>query len=496
MWDILVTTSGCDLYDRIQMRLTLVITTCLCMAMGMGWTGCDSPTTESTLTLQPPPEPDVDAGRLHPRILTVIEVAIDAVNDTPGDHSARLELAQLYHGNELPRQAAVTYRQAIALDHDAPRAWYGLSLLLESNGRINEAIDAIGTVIDMAPEYAPATWRHGYLLLDLGQFDEAKRAFERTLRIEPRNAAAIVGLSRTALATGRPALAAEHIETVRGYANSPYLDFLLGQAYRRLGRVDDAALLLANVQGVAPDFEDPWELEILDRGESTQARINRIDRLIDSAELLESMNATRAALKDEPDHMVLLNRLSHIQNAMGNHKASLRTLKRALRVDEHYAPTHLGLSYRYHAGDEIAKARAHAGRAIAINPNLARAHLQLGLMLILENDPHAAVESLGRAFALGVQDVPSRHQYAHALTRIGRFDDATRQYRLVLLLNRNDGRSWAGLADVQLLLNKVDEARESLLMGLACAPDSPHLKSIADAIDKRLGTASNRASGP
>lgn len=478
------------------MRLPLVITTCLFMAMGMGWTGCDSPTTESTATLSPPPEPDVDAGRLHPRILAAIQAGIDAVNIAPGDYAARLELARLYHGNELPQQAIITYRQAISLDRDAARAWYGLSLLLETSGRIDEAIEAIDHTIAAAPEYAPASWRRGYLLLDQGQFDEAGQAFEQTLRIEPRNAAARVGLCRTALAIGQPAMAAEHIETVREYANNPYLDFLLGQAYRRLGRVDDAALLLANVRGGPPDFEDPWKLEILDRGESTQARINRIDRLIDSASLLDAMNATRAALKDEPDHMVLLNRLSHVQNAMGNQKASLRTLKRALRIDEHYAPTHLGISYRYHAENEISKARAHAGRAVAINPNLARAHLQLGLMLILENDPHGAVDSLGRAFALGVQDVPSRHQYAHALTRIGRFDDAIRQYRFVLLLNRNDGRSWAGLADVQLLQNRLEEAQESLLMGLARAPDSPHLKSIADAIDKQLTTASNRTSGP
>ncbi|MDG2201098.1 MAG: tetratricopeptide repeat protein [Phycisphaerales bacterium] len=469
---------------------------CLIMAPGMGWTGCDLPDQSTAQAPMPAPEPTVPWSSFNSRVQAVLQAGLGAVSAAPDDPTVRLRLAQLYHGNGLPRQAIETYQQSLDMEPGNSRAWYGLALLLTQEGRIDEAIDAHLQVSRNAPDYAPAIWHRGYLLLDLGRHADAELAFRATMDVEPTSPAARVGLARTALSDGRPGDAVPHLESLRAVVSNSYLDFLLGQAYRRQGRIEEAALLLANVKGDPPQFEDPWHQVILDAGASTQSRIDRIDRLIDAGNLRDAMTETRSAIEDEPENLVLLNRLSHLQAALGQQKACIRTLKRALRIDEAYAPTHLSLSYQYQASDDRSRARAHAQRATELNPNMAQAHMQLGILRVQEQDLPQAIESFDTAFALGIQDTAARHQYAHALTRTGRFPDALKQYQLVLALNRNDGRSWAGLADVYLLQNNLAAARDAVQRGLARAPDSHHLQTMAQVVQERIQSEMNTGTQP
>lgn len=446
-------------------------------------TGCGQSEQRSTA---PPPEPTVPWSTLSTRVQIVLQDGIAAAQAAPNDAGARLRLAQLYQGNALPAQAIEAYRQTVELDPESPRGWYGLGLLLADEGRIDEAIHAHAQVAVHAPEYAPARWQRGFLLLDQGRFEEAEAAFRTTLELQPRSPAARVGLARTALADGRPEDAETLLDSLRTETSSPYLDFLLGQAYRRQGRIEEAALLLANVQGDPPRYEDPWFTDVLDAGASPQSRIDRIDRLMDAGDLRAALKEARDALEDEPGELVLLNRLGHLQNVLGQQKAAMRTLKRALNIDEEYAPTHLNMSYQYQERGEHSKARVHAQRAVELNPNMPMAHMQVGMLLMMSEQFPTAVEHFDAAFRQGVQDTPARHQYAYALTRVGRLNDALKQYRIVLLLDRNDGRSWAGLADVFLLQNRLEEARQAVQQGLTRDPDSPNVQTMARVLQERL----------
>ena len=42
----------------------------------------------------------------------------------------------------------------------------------------------------------------------------------------------------------------------------PYLRYLLGTAYRQIGRQEDARPLLAMATGSAPSWDDPWATQV------------------------------------------------------------------------------------------------------------------------------------------------------------------------------------------------------------------------------------------
>ncbi len=423
---------------------------------------------------------------LEPGVQVAVQASIEQVHAKPNVPPARLQLAITYHGNDLPNEAMLTYQQILDLDPDAARAWYGLALIHDRAGNPEEALKALQEVRSLAPSYVPAIWKAGYIHLESGRINDAIKAFNETLKISSQDPAARTGLARAALADGRPADAARVLESLRQQLSNSYLDFLLGQSYRRLGREDEAAMLLAKVQGDPPRFNDPWQDTIINAGASYEARIDHVDRLIQSGAYREALEKARTTMEQKPDDLPLLHRISQIQALQGQNEQAVRTLKRALRVDDMYAPTHLNLSIRYQVLKNMTLARRHAARAVELNPKMGEAHLQFARLALADDNIFPAATAMDRAFEYGIQDPESRLMYAHVLTRTGRFDEAQGQYMRVLELDRNRGICWAGLADIHLLRNDLVSAAETIQEGLARAPDDPQVQKLAQLVKQRI----------
>jgi tetratricopeptide (TPR) repeat protein len=90
--------------------------------------------------------------------------------------------------------------------------------------------------------------------------------------------------------------------------------------------------------------------------------------------------------------------------------------------------------------------------------NLGRAHQQQG-------DSHAAIESLQQACALAPELLPAKILLGDALVHIGRFEQASQQYRDALRLHPACGDAWRGLSNIKTVpLSDADALQLSALL--------------------------------
>jgi Flp pilus assembly protein TadD/predicted Zn-dependent protease with MMP-like domain len=126
-----------------------------------------------------------------------------ALSIAPSDPET-LELAADFYVNHLPPSAE---RAAIGLEYarrgsrnaGRDRARAGHLALLEGQalidlGRSAEALRPIGVALKHLPEDSSARYERGVALFELCRFDEARRAFERVLEVEPEHAHAVFHL--------------------------------------------------------------------------------------------------------------------------------------------------------------------------------------------------------------------------------------------------------------------------------------------------------------
>jgi Flp pilus assembly protein TadD len=150
----------------------------------------------------------------------------------------------------------------------------------------------------------------------------------------------------------------------------------------------------------------------------------------------------------------------------------------AQRVDEPYP--HFQLGYAYAGLKRLEDAKNEFSRAIALDPKMAAAHLNLGLVLI-ESDPAAAAEAFRHAAELQPTESRPRFLAGFCLEHAGKFPEAVEQYRAALALSPKDYEAHFALGRVLLRSNDAPGAEEQFREAIA---------SKTDAAPARLGLAS------
>lgn len=100
------------------------------------------------------------------------------------------------------------------------------------------------------------------------------------------------------------------------------------------------------------------------------------------------------------------------------------------------------------AGHDLAGAEAAARRVVELLPSSGEGWSHLGFILAQEQHYDAAAASLRHAFELDAQDVWSLQNLAQSLVKLGRRDEAMREYRRALAIKPRFGLAWLGLGQV------------------------------------------------
>lgn len=138
----------------------------------------------------------------YARAIRAADKAIALAPESPEGYWARGQLRHYYYWNWSAAQS--DYEKALALDPSFISAREGHALLLATQGRPNDAAAILRQLLTLDPLSIEIWRRLGILLLDIGQFRDARAAIQRMREINPNaDDHGVVGF--TQLREGHPA---------------------------------------------------------------------------------------------------------------------------------------------------------------------------------------------------------------------------------------------------------------------------------------------------
>ncbi len=414
---------------------------------------------------------------MDPEVASLLRELRAAIDANPRDAAAWGRFAMACEANGFIGAARDAYETSTRLAPEEPRWTYRLALVRSRLGEHEEALSALARVNHLAPEYGPAWCRLGLWRLDRGDTNGAEAAFGRALALDAGDLSASTGLARVHLERRDNQRAADLLERVlERHPGDRYALQLLGTAYRRLGRMDDAAFALAVGAGGEPTWSDSWSAEVgqFRRGFATvlktataEAMAGRFDRALPLLERLRLRN---------PTDVSLANHTAEVLTAAGRPGDAVRILAPMVQARSENADTHLALASAYLAAGEPARAETHIDRAISLQAGGARA-LELKGMIAWRD------RRTRQAAALFEQGLVRDPRHVRLLAWIGLIEleerkprEAAAAFAEVLRRDPLQADALAGLAMAQAALGAREQAVMALTRAEQVAPDHPRVR--------------------
>jgi tetratricopeptide (TPR) repeat protein len=413
-----------------------------------------------------------------------------------GDPRAWQALAELHRLDGEFDAAATALGEALARDPERPELGFLRANLLVEAGRLEEAEVLLG---DLArPEHRDLL--RGRLLLERGQPEAALRAFESGLSRWPDNAVARALAGRAAQELGDLERALEEYrESIRADARATDAGLAAARVARALGRPEEAVsyasyqirshpgqgleafrvgVLSAHAAGM-PNVVDELLATLESEGRSAEALVLRAELAgrAKGAAAEASVLAESGLDLDRPENEPALNALANARVAAGRAPDALALADRASRArpadpDLHDLRGRILLELR-----RDAEARAAFDRALALDPDHARALAGLGALAFRSGDREQALTWFQRSVSADPNDPDGAYRAAQLAAELGRAGEA--EERLHTLVARHPGHVEATHHLAWLLA----ERGEALDLALALARRAASLEPEAHVLD-------------
>ena len=385
-----------------------------------------------------PAVPELAAyGQLEPAVAAVLTERLTAIaaSRTAADEWGRLAMA--LEANGLTPQAKDTYAVAATLAATHGRWPYHLARLRARDGDTAGALAAYDEAITRSPDYVPARWRRGLVLLDRGDLAAAEAAFRVAVNLAPADSAGVTGLARVQMAQGQPQEAAATLEAlIARVPDERYAYQVLGTAYRALGRAEEAEEAVAAGATGEPRWMDPWasEVGIYRRGFAAMLK-----------------EATTLGLE-------------------GNHAEAIRLLEtlRAQRPDDRELTTYLGGIYA--TAGRTADARPLLDGVLRAHPDDFDATMNLATAHLFDRAWDEADRLVTRALELRPRDADATRLRGVVAWRRGALDDAERWLGDAAAANPKDAKALAWIGSIRLERRQAAQALAAYRAALARDP--------------------------
>jgi Flp pilus assembly protein TadD len=169
-----------------------------------------------------------------------------------------------------------------------------------------------------------------------------------------------------------------------------------------------------------------------------------------------------------------------------NFEAAIAPLQKVIADQPGFAYAHFQLAYVYTALKKTEEARAEYERTIALDPKMAEAYHNLGLLFLGEDPPAEAraVAPLRKAVELLPGQVQPLYELAVAQNRSGDAAGSAESFRALLQLDPDHYVANVAVAEDLMRKNKFQEAEKRYRHALQVQPDGPAaLKELAECLD-------------
>lgn len=164
-------------------------------------------------------------------------------------------------------------------------------------------------------------------------------------------------------------------------------------------------------------------------------------------------------------------------------EAAVEPLQKFLAEKDDFAYAHFQLGYVYTALKQPKEARSEYEKAIALDPKMSEAQLNLGILL-LESDPAAAAAPLSKAVDLLPTQTRPRFLLGAAQERSGDLKSASQSFEAALALDPKDFDATLHLAQLYYNQKRFADAESKFRAALDLQPNLPAaLLGLAQSLD-------------
>lgn len=423
---------------------------------------------------------------IAPEVADAARQALDSLAQDPRDAQRWGRFGMICEANGIVGAARDAYAAATSIQGSDAKWWYRLAFVQARSGRADDAVGNVRRAIELNPTYAPAHRRLGLWLLDRDDTDGAERAFIRAGEIDPGDVSSAVGLARVYLQRLRSQQAVDVLE--RALATNPgdrYAMQLLGTAYRRLGRVDDAEYALEVGTTGEPAWPDPWTDEMLQYRRGFAVRLKDATQYFLDGQMAQAIALLQQLRQEKPGDIALLSHLGEVYVAAGRAGEGVAILEQVVARDPQRFEAYVNLASGYLNQHDLARAGAAVDRAIAINPALGRAYETKGLILWQSGDERAALGAFRAAVRSDPRDVRAYVWAGMVEMNLARPGDALESFARATRLDPTRVEAWVGIANATMTLGAWDRAAAALQRAAQLNPDAPAVKQAADRLRSR-----------
>ncbi|NIL99955.1 MAG: tetratricopeptide repeat protein [Acidobacteria bacterium] len=416
---------------------------------------------------------------MDPDLVDRIEQRLAALRRQPQGPGNWMGLGLLYEAHEIYEPALECYARAVELDPEQPRAWYHLALMQNEAGDLESAVGSLMRVGDLETGYAPARWRRGFLLLELGRLDEADGAFREALEVAPRDVAAQAGLARVALNRGEPAEAARILEELLAAgARHAYLHHLLGEAYRQLGQWERAEIELMKGRESQAVWHDPWALEALNHRIEYYTLLTAAGGTSDGGQPDAAIPVLEQLLRKKPDDRRTLSSLSRAYLRTGRTDDALALLDRMRELYPDHFEAELNLAGAHEFLGDLDRALGHADRAIELNPDYAASYRRRASILQRQRRLDAAADAYDRAVRLAPNDRAAWRALGDCRLQLRQWEAAAAGLEHARRLDPEDAEVLSKLGFARMELGDLEGAEAVLLQAVSLAPEDARAANL------------------
>jgi tetratricopeptide (TPR) repeat protein len=270
--------------------------------------------------------------------LKILQAALmrQRIEKAPGDFLAHFNLGAVLQSMGKLDEAISFYRQALQMRSDDARAHNNLGGALRQGGRLEEAISEFRRAVRIRPDYTNARYNLAGALLTLGGQEEAISHLREILRIKPDDAGAHNDLGSALAMQGDLSQAVKHFE------EALRIDLQYADAHYNLG---NALALQGDLTRAAAQFDE--------------------------------------TLRIDAGHADAHYRLGSVYARQGKLDQAIGQFEESLRLNPQNADAQNDLGIAYAIRGDLVQAAAHFERALRVNPqhpdareNLRRARAQ------------------------------------------------------------------------------------------------------------------------
>ncbi len=279
-----------------------------------------------------------------------------------------LEAASQSYGAGRLNEAAALCQVVLARDATNVDALHLLGVVQHQRGDHGSAVELIGQVAALRPDFAAAHNHLGSALRALGRHDEAVVHFQRAVELEPEHVMGRASLGQGLLALGRAEEALAHCDqAVRLRPDVAAFRDILGTALRGLGRFEEARAAYEAAIRLDP------------RLAVAHANLGLLH--LEQNEVDEARRLLVRAVGLEPDRPIYWQYLAELHGWLEQFHAAIPCWKRvlALAPDDRASP-HLAFGQALEEVNRLDEAEDHYRHAAAIEPGSAAVQVQLGVL--------------------------------------------------------------------------------------------------------------------